>query len=50
MQVLPRLYQSESPAGGFPTAVMAVKWILLPAFGILGLGFILLYRKAADGR
>jgi hypothetical protein len=29
---------------------MSVKWILLPAFGILGLGFVLLYRKAADGR
>jgi hypothetical protein len=29
---------------------MSVKWILLLAFGILGLGFVLLYRKAADGR
>ena len=50
MQVLPRLYQSADPAGGFATAVLSVKWILLPAFGILGLGFALLYRKAADGR
>ena len=50
MQILPRLYQSADPAGGFATAVLAVKWILLPAFAILGLGFILLYRKAADGR
>ncbi len=46
MQVLPRLYQSADPAGGFPTAVLSVKWILLLAFGILGLGFVLLYRKA----
>ena len=50
MQILPRLYQSADPAGGFATAVLSVKWILLLAFGILGLGFILLYRKAADGR
>ena len=50
MQVLPRLYQSADPTGGFKAAVMSVKWILLLAFGILGLGFVLLYRKAADGR
>ncbi len=50
MQVLPRLYQSADPAGGFPTAILSVRWILIPAFGILGLGFVLLYRKAADGR
>jgi hypothetical protein len=46
MQILPRLYQSADPAAGFPAAVSAVKWILLPAFGILALGFVLLYRKA----
>jgi hypothetical protein len=50
MQILPRLYQSADPTGGFATAVLSVKWILLLAFGILGLGFTLLYRKAADGR
>jgi 5-hydroxyisourate hydrolase-like protein (transthyretin family) len=50
MQILPRIYGSSDPTGGFPAAVMSVKWILLPAFGILGLGFVLLYRKAADGR
>ena len=50
MQILPRLYGNSDPAGGFATAVSSVKWILLPAFGILGLGFVLLYRKAADGR
>ena len=50
MQILPRLYQGADPAAGFPTAVMSVKWILLLVFGILGLGFVLLYRKAADGR
>ena len=50
MQVLPRLYQSADPAGGFATAVLSVGWILLFAFGILGLGFVLLYRKAPDGR
>ena len=46
MQILPRLYHSADPAGGFFTAVDSVKWILLPAFGILALGFVLLYRKA----
>jgi hypothetical protein len=46
MQVLPRLYQSADPSGGFATAVLSVKWILLLAFGILGIGFVLLYRKA----
>jgi 5-hydroxyisourate hydrolase-like protein (transthyretin family) len=45
MQILPRLYQSADPAGGFATAVLSVKWILLLAFAILGLGFVLLYRK-----
>ena len=50
MQILPRLYQNADPTGGFATAVLSVKWILLLAFGILGLGFVLLYRKAADGR
>jgi hypothetical protein len=50
MQILPRLYQDADPAGGFAAAFMSVKWIVLLAFGILGLGFILLYRKAADGR
>jgi hypothetical protein len=48
MQILPRLYQSADPSGGFATAVLSVKWILLLAFGILGLGFVLLYRKAAQ--
>jgi hypothetical protein len=50
MQILPRLYQSADPSAGFRAAVLSVKWILLLAFGILGLGFVLLYRKAADGR
>ncbi len=45
MQILPRLYQNADPAGGFAAAVLSVKWILLLAFGILGLGFTLLYRK-----
>jgi hypothetical protein len=48
MQILPRIYQSSDPTGGFPAAVSSVKWILLPVFGILSLGFVLLYRKAAD--
>ena len=50
MQILPRLYQSADPSAGLGVAVVSVKWILLLAFGILGLGFVLLYRKAADGR
>jgi hypothetical protein len=50
MQILPRLYESGDPAAGLPAAILSVKWILLLAFGILGLGFTLLYRKAPDGR
>jgi hypothetical protein len=50
MQIMPRLYESSDPTAGFFGAVTAVKWILIPALGILGLGFVLLYRKAADGR
>jgi len=50
MQILPRLYQSGNPTVGFWATVSAVKWILLLAFSILGLGFTLLYRKAVDGR
>jgi len=50
MQILPRIYQGGTVAGGFFSTVSSVKWILLLSFGILGLGFVLLYRKAADGR
>lgn len=45
MQIMPRLYQNADPTGGFASAFFSVKWILLFAFGILGLGFTLLYRK-----
>jgi hypothetical protein len=50
MQILPRIYNSGNPAAGFTSSVLAVKWILLPVFAILALGFVLLYRKAPDGR
>jgi 5-hydroxyisourate hydrolase-like protein (transthyretin family) len=50
MQILPRLYQSADPSAGIGVAVYSVKWILILAFGILGVGFALLYRKAPDGR
>jgi len=50
MQIMPRLYQSSDPTAGFASAVLSVKWILLLSFAVLGLGFVLLYRKAADGR
>jgi hypothetical protein len=47
MQILPRIYVSADSTAGFGTMVLSVKWILLLAFGILGLGFTLLYRKDA---
>ena len=43
-QILPKIYNSSSPSGGFWGAVSSLKWILLVTFSILGLGFVLLYR------
>jgi len=44
-QILPKLFQHGDPNGGFGGSVNAVKWILLLAFGILGLAFTILYRS-----
>jgi hypothetical protein len=45
-QIMPKLYLSGDPNGGFPGAFNSVKWILLTAFGVLALGFALLYRAS----
>jgi hypothetical protein len=45
-QIMPKLYQSSDPNGGFPGAFNSVKWIMLTAFGVLALGFALLYRAS----
>jgi hypothetical protein len=45
-QIMPKLYRSGDPNGGFPGAFNSVKWIVLTAFGVLGLGFALLYRAS----
>ncbi|MCU1261702.1 MAG: hypothetical protein JWO80_4587 [Bryobacterales bacterium] len=45
-QIMPKLYLSGDPNGGFPGAFNSVKWIVLTAFAILGLGFALLYRAS----
>jgi len=56
MQILPRIYASADSTASFGSVLLSVKWILLLAFGVLGLGFTLLYRKDAvtakdiDGR
>jgi hypothetical protein len=43
-QIMPRLYASGSPNATFLEMVGSVKWILSLTFGILALGFTLLYR------
>jgi hypothetical protein len=43
-QIMPRLYQGLEGSAGLLDKIGAVKWILLLAFGILSLGFALLYR------
>jgi hypothetical protein len=43
-QIMPKLYSGVDNAAGFWVVVGAVKWVLILAFGILTLGFILLYR------
>lgn len=45
-QIMPKLYHSSDPNGGFPGALNSVKWVVLTAFGVLGLGFALLYRAS----
>ena len=42
---LPKLYGLLTANSSFGQSVMAVKWILLTVFGMLALGFTLLYRK-----
>jgi hypothetical protein len=44
-QVMPKLFSQIDGSAGFFQKVLAVKWILLLAFAILTLGFILLYRQ-----
>jgi hypothetical protein len=44
-QVMPKLFSQIDGSAGFLQKVLAVKWILLLALGILTLGFILLYRQ-----
>jgi hypothetical protein len=46
-QVMPKLFSQVKGDAGFFSKVLAVKWILLLAFSILGLGFALLYRQQA---
>jgi hypothetical protein len=43
-QVMPKLFNQIDGSAGFWSKVFAVKWILLLALSILGLGFALLYR------
>jgi hypothetical protein len=44
-QLMPKLFNQVDGSAGFFRKVMAVKWILLLALGILALGFTLLYRR-----
>ena len=46
-QVMPKLFAQINGDAGLWTKVDAVKWILLMAAAILGLGFLLLYRQQA---
>ena len=44
-QLMPKLFNQVDGSAGFFQKVLAVKWILLLALGILALGFTLLYRR-----
>ena len=46
-QVMPKLFAQIAGDAGIWEKFDSVKWILLMAFGILALGFILLYRQQA---
>jgi hypothetical protein len=43
-QIMPKLFQAGSPNASFFDTVASVKWIMVIIFGILALGFTLLYR------
>ena len=44
-ELLPQIYGKASPVDGFKGALNGVKWVLLPAVGMLALGFVYLYRR-----
>jgi hypothetical protein len=44
-QLMPKLFNQVEGSAGLIQKVLAVKWILLLALGILALGFTLLYRQ-----
>ena len=44
-QLMPKLFNQVDGSAGFFRKVLAVKWILLLALGVLALGFTLLYRQ-----
>jgi hypothetical protein len=44
-QLMPKLFDQVNGSASLIQKVLAVKWILLLALGILGLGFLQLYRK-----
>ncbi len=44
-QVMPKLFSQVSGSANILVMLNSVKWILLLAFGVLGLGFILLYHQ-----
>jgi hypothetical protein len=46
-QNLPKLYGLTIGSSALWTTVSAVKWVLLSVFFMLGVGFVLLYRKSA---
>jgi hypothetical protein len=44
-QNLPKIYNLQISSAGLLDSLGAVKWIVLSVLGMLGFGFILLYRK-----
>lgn len=47
-QIMPKLYGSSDPKGGFSGAVDSVKWVLAIVLGMLAIGFAMLYRAGAE--
>ena len=44
-QIMPKLYASSDPKGGFAGAFDSVKWVLLLVASMLAVGFTILYRS-----
>jgi hypothetical protein len=47
-QIMPKLYGSSDPKGGFSGALDSVKWVLAIVLSMLAIGFAILYRAGVE--